>query len=86
MLPPLPAALLKEASYGGAPGVFRVCVAVGYLEPPELDNGRDIGVDSAPRKQRSFGKVYCSRHKGRGWHVALAVVCKQLSGLSQGDL
>jgi hypothetical protein len=86
MLPPLPAALLKEASYGSAPGVFRVCVAVGYLEPPELDNSRNIGVDSAPRKQRSFGKVCCSRRKGYRWHVALAVVCKQLGGLGQGDL
>jgi hypothetical protein len=86
VLPPLSAPLLKEAPYGGAPGVLRVRVTVGYLEPPELDNGRDIGVDSALRKQRSFGKVCCSRRKGRGWHVALAVVREQLGGLDQGDL
>jgi hypothetical protein len=86
VLPPLPAPLLKEASYGGAPGVLRIRVAVGHLEPPELDNGRDIGVDSAPHKQGSLGKVYCSRRKGRGWHVALAVVREQLGGLGQGNL
>ena len=86
VLPPLSAPLLKEASYSSAPGVLHIRVAVGHLEPPELDNSCDIGVNSAPRKQRSFSKVYCSRRKGRRWYVALAVVCEQLGCLSQGNL
>ncbi|EWZ85531.1 hypothetical protein FOWG_10641 [Fusarium oxysporum f. sp. lycopersici MN25] len=28
-----------------------------------------------------FGKVYCGRRKGRGWHVARAVVRDQLGGI-----
>jgi hypothetical protein len=85
VLPPLPAPLLKKASYGSAPGVLRIRITVGHLEPPELDNGRDIGVDSAPRKQGTFSKVSYSRRKGYRWHVTLAVVCEQLGGLAKGD-
>jgi hypothetical protein len=76
MLPLLLAALLKEALYSGALRVFYICITVGYLELPELNNGRDIGINSAPYKQRSFNKVCCSWHKGYRWHIALAVVCK----------
>jgi hypothetical protein len=50
VLAPLPAPLLEEASYGGTAGVLRIPAPVGDLEPPELDYGGDIGVNSTPRK------------------------------------
>ena len=50
MLAPLPAPLLEEAPYGSAAGVLRIPAPVGDLEPPELDYGGDIGINSASRK------------------------------------
>jgi hypothetical protein len=46
----LPAPLLEEALYSGAARVLRIPAPVGDLEPPELNYGGNIGVDSASRK------------------------------------
>jgi hypothetical protein len=51
VLTPLLATLLEEASYGSAAGVLDITAPVHDLEPPELDNGGDIGVDSTLRKE-----------------------------------
>jgi hypothetical protein len=83
---PLPAPLLKEAPYGRATWVLYVWVAMGHLEPPELHDSSDIGVDSAPCKQGPFHRSRYSWYQGRRRHIALPVVYKQLCGLSQGDL
>ena len=45
MLTTLPAALLKEASYGSTTRVLYVTIPVRDLEPPELNYSRDISVD-----------------------------------------
>ena len=50
MLAPLLAPLLEEAPYSSATGVLRIPAPIGDLEPPELNYGSDIGIDSTSRK------------------------------------
>jgi hypothetical protein len=83
---PLPAPLLKEALYGRATWVLYIWIAVGHLEPLELHNSSDVGVNSALCKQGPFHRSLYSWYQGRRRHIALPVVYKQLCGLSQGDL
>jgi len=60
---------------------------MGDLHPPELEDGRDVGVDRALSKQGPFyrygGRPYpLSRElEGRRGHVALAVVREQRNGV-----
>jgi hypothetical protein len=42
---PLPAPLLEEATDSNTTRVLDIAPAVGDLEPPELDYGRNIGVN-----------------------------------------
>ena len=86
VLTPLLATLLKEASYGSAIGVLDVTAPVRDLEPPELDNSGDIGINGALRKEGPLrGRLYGRREGCRG-HVALAVVREELCDLSERDL
>jgi len=83
VLTPLPATLLEEASYSSAVGVLDVTAPVRDLEPLELDDGGDIGVDGALRKEGPLrGRLYSRREGCRG-HIALAVVREELCDLSE---
>jgi hypothetical protein len=82
----LPGPLLEEALYSRATWVLCVWVTIGHLEPLELYDSSDIGVDSALYKQGPFYRSRYSWYQGRRRHIALPVVYKQLCGLSQGDL
>jgi hypothetical protein len=75
----LPATLLKEATDGNATQVACIAIAMCDLQPPEINYGRDVGVDYAPCQERppACGRRHLScKCQGRGWHVALAVVRK----------
>jgi hypothetical protein len=51
VLTPLPAALLKEASYSSAAGVLDITALIYNLELLELNNGGNIGVNGTLRKE-----------------------------------
>jgi hypothetical protein len=51
VLAPLLAVLLEEASYSSVAGVLDVTAPVRDLEPLELDDSGDIGVDGTLRKE-----------------------------------
>jgi len=86
VLAPLPATLLEEASYSSAAGVLDVTAPMRDLEPPELDDGGDIGVDGALRKEGPLRGYLYSRREGYRGHVALAVIREELYDLSERDL
>ena len=86
MLAPLPATLLEEASYSSAAGVLDVTAPMRDLEPPELDDGGDIGVDGALRKEGPLRGRFYGRREGYRGHVALVVICEELYDLSERDL
>jgi len=86
VLAPLPATLLEEASYSSATGVLDVTAPVRDLEPPELDDGSDIGVDGALRKEGPLRGCLYGRREGYRGHIALAVIREELCDLSERDL
>ena len=86
ILAPLPAILLEEASYGSTTGVLDVTTPVRDLEPLELNDGGDIGVDGALRKEGPLrGRLY-SRREGYRGYIALVVIREELCDLSERDL
>ena len=76
MLAPLPAPLLEEATDGDATRVLDVAPAVGDLEPPELDYGRNIGVNGPFGIEGPLWGRPNGLREGRWGHIALAVVRK----------
>jgi len=59
VLAPLLATLLEEALYSSTTGVLDITALIRDLEPLELDDGGDIGVDSTLRKEGPLrGRLY----------------------------
>ena len=59
VLTPLLATLLEEASYSSAVGVLDVTTPIRDLEPLELDDGGDIGINGTLRKEGPLrGRLY----------------------------
>jgi hypothetical protein len=82
----LPATLLEEATDSCTARVLCIATAVRDLQPPELNYSCNIGIDRAPRQERALRRLLSCRCQGRRWHIALTVVCEQLSCLSQGHI
>ncbi|OBT40395.1 hypothetical protein VE00_10091 [Pseudogymnoascus sp. WSF 3629] len=72
----LPALLLEEATDGCAAWVLCVAVAVRDLQPPELEHGRDVGVNSALRSllQGPWERRSPGGHPQVAWRPRLAAL------------
>jgi len=64
ILTPLLAILLEEALYSNTTGVLDITAPIRDLEPLELNNNGDIGINSTLRKEGPLrGRLY-SRREG----------------------